>query len=218
MSGFSVGIDPGIKGYQCLLPIARVGVGARFGEPFFSLPPHDADGRISRPATLALVRGWLSAGVCLVVVEQQQGMNKGDVKQSASAAFHHGETFATWCTALEAAGFREAEGIHDVKGRPEALSAYEAAVGGFSVTTRPVYLVVAAQTWKAHMGCMGAGGERKWALELIVLAAQAGFPGVDLRAVERAKDLKRHKPSPDRAAALLMAEFGRRLLEKNIRA
>lgn len=202
---FVCGVDPGLRGYQCCLPRDRS------GEPVFSLPPHEG-GRISRVACVRLVRDWLAAGVRLVVLEEQQPMRKKGVRQGSVSVWSLATTFATWATALEAAGFREAEGFDDAREREEER---HLGVGGLKeVCTRPVYLIVAPQSWKARMGCMGAGGDRKRALELIVEAARAAFPGVDLRAVERAKDLSRHGASADKAAALLLAEMGRRLLER----
>jgi hypothetical protein len=188
---FVVGIDPGATGYSCVLWARR-----RTALPSFVPNPYH-DGAIVRGEVLALVRAWREQGVALVVVERQQNMSKGGVVQGGNSVWSVAFGYAVWLTALDAAGFFHDDGSGDVG---EGLRRY---------------VTPLSTKWKAHMGCMGAGGDRKVANALTIKAAQERWPTLDLRAVERSADpfqSRCTKPSPDKSAALLLAEYGRGLL------
>lgn len=68
------------------------------------------------------------------------------------------------------------------------------------------YTIVHPRTWKKEMLRDVPGDDQKGRS---ILAAQRLFPNVDLRRSERAR-----KPDHNKAEALLLAEYGRRILEK----
>lgn len=186
---FVAGIDPGATGYSCVLWARR-----RTALPSFVPNPY-SDGVIVRSEVLALARAWREQGVRLVVIERQHAMAKGGVAQAAAPTFAMAFGYATWLTALDATGFAEDDGAFEVS------------------DPTPRYVIVLPTRWKAVMGCMGAGGDRKTANALTIKAAQERWPTLDLRRTEAAKNPARcTAPSPDKCAALLLASYGVGLL------
>lgn len=209
-----LGVDPGTQGYACLLDESPSFLEV---EHLFWPAPHDEEsGAYDLPAMVRLCREWghLHA-VALVVLEAQAPRPHGKgraQKEGAFQAFKSGLGFGAWQAALVAAGFVRVDAA-------EAPLAFRAEVAAFAKGARVepprYYVVVEPASWKARMGAtaVGAPGEsdatrRSRANARTCEVAAKVAPRVDLRAVERTRGAR--TPSPDKAAALLLAHYGLR--------
>lgn len=182
------GIDPGKHGYACSLD-------AETKASRFWAAPMDEDGDYDVVGLATITRGWAADGVALVVIERQapqrHGSGKfGAGKEGTQSSWTNGFGYGLWIGVLAAAGF---SGVR--------------------------LLEVEPLLWKSSMGCLAGGfsGEdthharRKAAAAKTIEVCRRVDPGLDLLPVERTG--RGRVPSPDKAVARLLAEYGAFLMK-----
>lgn len=221
-------IDPGRSGYECMLDVEPQSNPNKTDPTFWPSPlstkvtakgeiVHDPDGDYDLAAMVHLAREWYAQGVRLVVLEEQaprghgtrEQLKLGQGREGTKHAFTLGFGFGAWQAALWAANFGKAD---EQWVRETFASCARAAsprdLNGF-------FVVVAPRVWKPRMGALVSSysGEdthqarRKAANEQTIAVARRLDPSLDLLPVERGGGTKR-SPSPDKAAAFLLARYG----------
>lgn len=186
------GIDPGKKGYQCLLQEA---VSPLFWPSFVTDPEDDEKVQYDAWEMAVFCLDIKAMNVDLVVLEKQaprrHGSGKfGQGKEGTVSSWTNGFGFGLWVGCLTSAGFSE---------------------------ENKTLLIVEPLTWKRRMGVLAShtgedthAARRKAADKRSVEVAQRVGPGIDFRPTERSPGAR--VESPDKACAYLLAQYGKSIL------
>jgi len=180
----SVGVDPGIEGYSCLVVTETPGQ-----PPFekFWPAPVEESRRVGKEFTYSpagmveVAQEWKGLGADIVVIEEQQGFpgyglkcpycKKPKVMQGVASTFQTGMGYGLWIGVIESAGLR--------------------------------LRVVKPQEWK---GPFGLTSDKKASIAV----AKRLEPDIDFRPFERVP--KSRKPDHNKCEAFLLARYGVRVL------